>query len=55
MTNNTGNLPVVAGGAVVPTFRLNPYNNAMLTNTFSNSISYASTYSMQFGIRYIFN
>ena len=54
-TPSTGILPVVAGGAVNPTFRLNPYNNAMLTNTFSNSISYASTFSMQFGIRYIFN
>jgi hypothetical protein len=52
MTNNSA---VVAGGAVAPTFRLNPYNNAMLNNTFSNSLSYASTYSMQFGIRYIFN
>jgi hypothetical protein len=52
MTNNAA---VVAGGTVQPTFRLNPYNNAMLSNTFSNSISYASTYSMQFGIRYIFN
>jgi len=52
MTNNAN---VVAGGAVTPTYRLNPYNNTMLTNTFSNSLTYASTYSMQFGIRYIFN
>jgi hypothetical protein len=58
MTNSTaspGILPVVAGGTVIPTFRLNPYNNAMLTKTFSNTVGYASTYSMQFGIRYIFN
>ncbi len=46
---------IVAGGAVVPTYKLNPYNNTMLTKTFNNTISYASTYSMQFGIRYIFN
>jgi hypothetical protein len=52
MTNNT---LVSANGTVVPTFRLNPYNNNMLTNTFSPNLSYASTYSMQFGIRYIFN
>ena len=52
MTNNSA---VVSGGAVAPTFRLNPYNNAMLSKTFYNTLSYASTYSMQFGIRYIFN
>ncbi|HZY24740.1 MAG TPA: TonB-dependent receptor, partial [Bacteroidales bacterium] len=52
MTNNAA---VVSGGAVNPTFRLNPYNNAMLNKTFSNTVGYASTYSMQFGIRYIFN
>jgi hypothetical protein len=50
---NTSSL--VAGGTVKPTFRLNPYNNTMLTKTFNNNISYASTYSMQLGIRYIFN
>jgi hypothetical protein len=52
MTNN--NL-LVAGGAVAPTYRLNPFNNTMLNETFSKNISYASTYSMQLGIRYIFN
>ncbi len=52
---NTNNSSVVAGGTVKPTFRLNPYNNAMISNTYSNSISYGSTYSMQLGIRYIFN
>jgi hypothetical protein len=45
---------VVSNGSVVPTYKLNPYNNEMLTETFSNDISYSSTYSMQFGIRYIF-
>jgi hypothetical protein len=52
MTNNSS---VVPNGTVAPTFRLNPYNNAMITNTYSNNVSYASTYSMQLGIRYIFN
>jgi hypothetical protein len=52
---NTNNSSVVAGGTVKPTFRLNPYNNAMLTNTYSNTVGYGSTYSMQLGIRYIFN
>jgi hypothetical protein len=52
MTNNAA---VVAGGAVAPTFRLNPYNGTMLSNTFSKNVGYGSTYSMQFGIRYIFN
>ena len=46
---------IVAGGAVVPTYRLNPFNNAMLTNTFTDNVGYPSTYSMQLGIRYIFN
>ncbi|MBK7134271.1 MAG: TonB-dependent receptor [Bacteroidales bacterium] len=51
----TNTSSIVPGGTVRPTFRLNPYNNTMLTKTFSNNISYASTYSMQLGIRYIFN
>lgn len=51
--SNTSSL--VAGGTVKPTFQLNPYNNTMLTKTFMNTIGYSSTYSMQFGIRYIFN
>jgi hypothetical protein len=52
MTNASS---LVAGGTVKPTYRLNPYNNTMITNTFTNNISYSSTYSMQLGIRYIFN
>lgn len=51
----TNSSSIVPGGTVKPTFRLNPYNNTMLTSTFRNNLSYASTYSMQFGIRYIFN
>lgn len=49
------NSSVVAGGSVKPTFKLNPYNYQMITNTYTNNISYSSTYSMQLGIRYIFN
>jgi hypothetical protein len=52
MTNNT---TVVSGGTVVPTYRLNPYNNTMLAQTFSKTLNYPSTYSMQLGIRYTFN
>jgi len=49
------NSSVVAGGTVRPTFRLNPYNNEMLKTTYSDNLGYGSTYSMQLGIRYIFN
>ncbi|HEY3371239.1 MAG TPA: carboxypeptidase regulatory-like domain-containing protein [Prolixibacteraceae bacterium] len=46
---------VVAGGTVKPTFKLNPYNNEMLKTTYKDNVGYGSTYSMQLGIRYIFN
>ncbi len=50
------NSSVVSGGTVKPTFRLNPYNsNQMLQNTYRDNVGYGSTYSMQLGIRYIFN
>ena len=49
------NSSVIAVGTVAPTFKLNPYNNAKLTNTFRDNVSYSSTYSMQLGVRYIFN
>ncbi|HVN59188.1 MAG TPA: TonB-dependent receptor [Bacteroidales bacterium] len=52
MTNNGS---VTYNGTTVPTFRLNPYNNAMLSSSFSKALNYASTYSMQIGVRYIFN
>ncbi len=51
----TNNSSVVAGGTVRPAFRLNPYNNEMLKTTYSDNLGYGSTYSMQLGIRYIFN
>jgi hypothetical protein len=50
--NNTS---VTATGTVKPTFKLNPYNSGMLKTTYSDNLSYSSTYSMQLGIRYIFN
>lgn len=46
---------ISATGSVKPTYKLNPYNNAMLTKTYSDNLGYGSTYSIQFGIRYIFN
>ena len=49
------NANVVAGGTVKPTFKLNPYNNEMLKSTYKDNLDYPSTYSMQLGIRYIFN
>lgn len=52
---NTNNSALVSGGTVKPTFRLNPYNNEMLKSTYRDNVGYASTYSMQLGIRYIFN
>lgn len=49
------NSSVVAGGTIKPTWKLNPYNNEMLKSTYRDNVGYASTYSMQLGIRYIFN
>lgn len=50
------NSSVTYNGTVVPAFKLNPYlTNTMLSNTFHDNVSYSSTYSMQLGIRYIFN
>jgi hypothetical protein len=46
---------VTATGTVKPNFKLNPYNNEMLSKTFRDNVSFASTYSMQLGVKYIFN
>jgi hypothetical protein len=46
---------ITATGTTKPTYRLNPYNNEMLSKTFSDNIGYASTYALQLGVRYIFN
>jgi len=46
---------LVPGGTVVPTFRLATDRGNLITSTFRDNISVFSTYSMQFGLRYIFN
>lgn len=46
---------LVPGGTVVPQFRLATDRGDIITKTFRDNVSVASTYSMQFGIRYIFN
>ncbi len=46
---------LVPGGAVVPSFRLATANNQIVTRTFRDNVSVVSTYSVQFGLRYIFN
>lgn len=60
-TNNTSILSItnanslVPGGAVVPNFTLATDRNQMITRTFRDVVSTASTYSIQLGLRYIFN
>lgn len=46
---------LVPGGTVRPTFRLNTDRGHVLADTFRDNVSIASTYYMQFGLRYIFN
>jgi hypothetical protein len=46
---------LVPGGTVVPTFRLATDRGNIITRTFRDNVSTVSTYSIQFGIRYIFN
>jgi hypothetical protein len=46
---------LVPGGSVVPTFRLATDRGQIITETFRDNVSTASTYSIQFGLRYIFN
>jgi hypothetical protein len=43
------------GGTVVPTFALPVVNGQLISRTFRDNVSVASTYSIQFGLRYIFN
>lgn len=50
---NPNNL--VPGGTVLPIYRLGSGNGDILTKTFRDNVSIASTYSIQFGLRYIFN
>lgn len=44
-----------ANAAGRPTYRLNSVSNQLPTTTFRNNVSTASTWSMQVGVRYIFN
>jgi hypothetical protein len=50
---NQGNL--VAGGTVTPTFRLATDRGTPITSTYRNTVTTASTYYMQVGVRYSFN
>jgi hypothetical protein len=45
---------LVPGGTVRPTFRIQTDRNGPVTETFRDNISVASTYYMQFGLRYLF-
>jgi hypothetical protein len=46
---------LIPGGTVVPTFRLATDRGQIVTRTFRDNVSVASTYSVQFGLRYLFN
>jgi len=46
---------LVPGGTTVPTFRLAADRGNIITQTFRDNVSVASTYSIQFGLRYLFN
>ncbi|MGI4834855.1 MAG: TonB-dependent receptor [Janthinobacterium lividum] len=46
---------LVEGGTVKPTFRLNTYGGAPIQQSFVNTVTTASTYYMQIGLRYNFN
>ncbi len=55
-TNVTGTTPFVAGGTVKPTFQLaSDFGGGVPTETYRTVQTTASTYFMQFGLRYIFN
>ncbi len=46
---------ITPGGTTKPTFRLQTDRDAPVTSTFRDDISIFSTYSIQFGLRYLFN
>ncbi|MCX8019409.1 MAG: carboxypeptidase regulatory-like domain-containing protein [Chitinophagaceae bacterium] len=46
---------LVPGGTVVPQFRLATDRGQIITTTFRDVVSTASTYAIQLGLRYIFN
>jgi hypothetical protein len=51
-TNTAALLP---DGTVKPTFRLQTDTNTPTTRSFRDAVGFGSTFSMQFGLRYIFN
>lgn len=51
---NNSPLTVASTTAGVPTFRLNTFNNAPVTQTFQNNVSTSTTWAIQLGVRYIF-
>ncbi len=55
-TNATSILtPTFTSLTTAPTFRLATSQGQMVTRTFRDNVSTASTYSVQFGLRYLFN
>jgi hypothetical protein len=53
--NVTGATPYTPGGTQVPTYRLQTAQGQIVTRTFRDNLGIASTYYMQFGLRYLFN
>jgi len=51
----TNQASLIPGGTVVPQFRLAAVNNEIITKTFRDRVDVNSTYSIQFGLRYLFN
>lgn len=51
----TNTSSIIPGGTVAPQFRLAADRGTIITRTFRDNVSTASTYSIQFGLRYIFN
>ena len=51
----TNQASLAPGGTTRPTFRLQTDTNTPTTRTFRDVVGFGSTFSMQFGIRYIFN
>jgi hypothetical protein len=45
----------VASNNAAPTFRLNTFGGALVSNSFINTVTTSSTYYMQIGLRYSFN
>lgn len=46
---------ITPNSATLPQFRLATANGQIITNTYRDNVSIASTYSVQFGLRYLFN